>query len=584
MTSQAQQPRVLIADEVSDEGIDMLRAHAEVDVNTGLSREELLQIIGQYDAVVVRSATKIRADAIAAANRLKVIGRAGAGLDNIDVVAAQERGIKVVNAPDANTRAVAEHTMALVLALARHLPLADHTMKEGRWEKKRLMGMSLVGKTLGIVGFGRIGREVAIRAQAFGMRVIVNQRRPTPELNLEAKVEAVDLNDLLKQADFVTLHVPARPETEGMIGLARLALMKPTAYLINTARGTVVDENDLLEALNTGLIAGAALDVFAREPAVNSELARHDRVIATPHIAASTEDAQRLAAVTVAQQIIDVIRDSRDEVVNPLSLRVVALDKVIPHENTDPRRVSRLAERLAKDNRLANPPIVVDAGDHFVVLDGASRVTALKQLGFPHIIVQVASVQNGLSLHSWHHALRHIEPERLLALLRQINDITLIETDPQRVLDEMLESGGLCHIHTVDGRVFVVQAAPGVNHLSAINTLTHEYIAASRVTRTLHQDMATLQNEYPDIAALVVFPEYTVEQVLQIARAGRTLPAGITRFIIPGRVLRMNAALDVLKADDSLVEKNRWLYDLIIHKLGESEVRYYQEPVYLLDE
>ncbi len=584
MTSQTQQPRVLIADAVSEEGIDMLRAHAEVDVNTGLSKEELLQVIGQYDAVVVRSATKIRADAIAVADRLKVIGRAGAGLDNIDVVAAQERGIKVVNAPDANTRAVAEHTLALILALARHLPTADHSMKEGRWEKSKLMGMSLVGKTLGIIGFGRIGREVAIRAQAFGMRVIVNQRRPTPELNLEAKVEAVDLNDLLKQSDFVTLHVPARPETEGMIGMTRLALMKPTAYLINTARGTVVDETDLLEALNTGLIAGAALDVFAREPAVNSELAQHDRVIATPHIAASTEDAQRIAVVTVAQQIIDVIKEGRDEVKNPLSLRVVPLDTVIPHEHTDPRRVDRLASRLANDNLLANPPIVVDAGDHYVVLDGATRVTALKQLGFPHIIVQVASVQNGLSLHSWHHAVRDITPDTLLALLQKINEISLIETDSQRVLDEMLESGGVCYFHMIDGRVFVVQAAPGINHLSALNTLSREYINASRVTRTLHQDMETLQNEYPDIAALAVFPEYTVEQVLQIARAGRVLPAGITRFIIPGRVLRLYASLDKLKSDDSLTEKNRWLHDLVIHKLGESEVRYYQEPVYLLDE
>lgn len=584
MTSQAQQPRVLIADSISEAGIDMLRAHAEVDVKTDLSKEELLQIIGQYDAVVVRSATKIRADAIAVADRLKVIGRAGAGLDNIDVVAAQERGIKVVNAPDANTRAVAEHTMALILALARHLPLADHSMKEGRWEKNKLMGMSLVGKTLGIVGFGRIGREVAIRAQAFGMRVIVNQRRPTAELNLEAKVEAVDLNELLKQSDFVSLHVPARPETEGMIGMARLALMKPTAYLVNTARGTVVDENDLLEALNTGLIAGAALDVFAREPAVNSELAQHDRVIATPHIAASTEDAQQLAAVTVVQQIIDVIKEARDEVKNPLSLRVVPLDKVIPHENTDPRRVGRLASRLAKDNLLANPPIVVDAGDHYVVLDGATRVKALQQLGYPHIIVQVASVQNGLSLHSWYHAVRHIAPEELLAILRKVDEITLVETDVQRVLEVMLESGGICYFHLVDGRVFVAQAAPGINHLNALNTLTHEYITASRVTRTLHQDMETLQNEYPDIAALIVFPEHTVEQVLQIARAGRVLPAGITRFIIPGRVLRMNASLDKLKSDDSLTEKNRWLYDLVIEKLGESQVRYYQEPVYLLDE
>ena len=580
-----QSTRVLIADKIADAGIELLHDYAEVDVKTGLNPDELIQIIDRYEAVIVRSATKIRADIIERATRLKAIGRAGAGLDNIDVIAAQKRGIKVVNSPDANTRAVAEHTLALILALARHLPHADHSMKEGRWDKSKLMGTSLVDKTLGIIGFGRIGREVAIRAQAFGMRVLVNQRRPTPELNLEAKVEAVDLTELLQEADFVTLHVPARPETEGMIGLPQLALMKPTAYIINTARGTVIDETDLLEALNKGLIAGAALDVFAREPAINSELAQHERVIATPHIAASTEDAQRMAAVTVARQIIDVIKGARTEVKNPLSLRVVPLEKVVPHENIDPRRVGRLAKRLEQDNLLSNPPIVVEAGDHYVVLDGATRVTALKQLGYPHIIVQVAASQRGLSLHSWYHAVRNIEPAQLLSILGQVEFVTLMETDAQEVLDKMFEFGGLCYIHLVDGRVFVIQAATGVNHLKALNSITEAYIsAAGRITRTLHLDMETLRQEYPDLAALVVFPEYTVEQVLQIARAGRVLPAGITRFIIPGRVLRLNAGLDKLKSDDSLTEKNRWLHDLIINKLGDGEIRYYQEPVYLLDE
>ena len=254
MDANRRRPRVLICDRIADAGIDLLREHADVDVKIGLTPDELLKIIGSYEAVVVRSATKIRANAIERAYSLKVIGRAGAGLDNIDVDAAQKRGIKVVNCPDANTRAVAEHTMAMMLALARHLPEADTSLKEGRWEKNKLMGTGLFGKTLGIVGFGRIGREVAIRAQAFGMKVLVNQRRPTPELNLEAKVQAVDLNDLLQQSDFVTLHVPAKPETEHLIGAEQLALMQPTAYLINTARGTVVNEAALLDALNRGLI------------------------------------------------------------------------------------------------------------------------------------------------------------------------------------------------------------------------------------------------------------------------------------------------------------------------------------------
>lgn len=577
-------PRVLICDKIADVGIEMLQEHADVDVKTGLSPKELLDIIGDYEAVVVRSATKIRANAIERADRLKVIGRAGAGLDNIDVVEATANGIKVVNCPGANTRAVAEHTLALILALARRLPRADMSMKEGRWEKSKLLGTGLVGKTLGIVGFGRIGREVAIRAQAFGMRVIVNQRRPTPELNLEARVEAVDLVDLLKQADFVSLHVPARPETEGMIGLQQLALMKPTAYLINTARGSVVDEHDLLEALNKGLIAGAALDVFAKEPAVNSQLAQHERVVATPHIAASTEDAQQTAAISVAQQIIAVIKESRTEVKIPLSLEVVPLEKVIPHEKVDPRRVARLTARLAKDGTLSNPPIVVRLEDQYVVLDGATRVTAFKELDYPHIIVQLVSPKEGLSLHTWYHAVRKIEPAQLLKTLNALPEVMLTESSPEQVLDEMFEVGGLCYLHTIDGRLFLVQAASGTNHFQALNRFTEAYIDAGHVTRTLNSNVDDLLNEFGDLAAVVVFPEYTVEQVLQIARAGRQLPAGITRFIIPGRVLRLNADLAFLKAGDSLADKNRQLYQLVVEKLSTSQVRYYQEPVYLLDE
>jgi phosphoglycerate dehydrogenase-like enzyme len=584
MNAQNERPRVLICDKIAQSGVAMLQEHAEVDLKLGISPEELLEVIGNYEAVVVRSATKIRANAIERAARLKVIGRAGAGLDNIDVGVAQEQGVKVVNAPNANTRAVAEHTMALILALARRVPRAAQSMKEGRWEKSKLMGIGLAGKTLGIVGFGRIGREVAIRAQSFGMRVIVNQRRPTPELNLEAKVVAMDLDDLLKEADFVTLHVPARPETERMIGRHQLGLMKPTAFLVNTARGTVIDEAALLEVLNNGAIAGAALDVFAKEPATDNPLAQHVHVIATPHIAASTEDAQHSAAATVAQQIIEVLNATEDQPTNPLGLQVVPLEKVLPHENVDPRRVKRLAGRLAEDGTLSNPPIVVEIDDHYVVLDGATRMTAMKELGYPHIVVQLASPQEGLSLHTWYHAIRGVNPDKLLQTLSGVTEVRLRETEIEKVLDEMVEFGGLCYLHTIDGKVFVVLASAEVNHLVALNLVVDAYISASHVTRTLDTDIEMLKTEFPDLSALVVFPEYTVEQVLQIVRAGHVLPSGITRFIIPGRVLRLNVDLSQMKAEDPLIEKNRWLSEEIFKKFGNNKVRYYQEPVYLLDE
>ncbi|HEX9922018.1 MAG TPA: NAD(P)-dependent oxidoreductase, partial [Anaerolineae bacterium] len=440
----------------------------------------------------------------------------------------------------------------------------------------------LTDKVLGIIGFGRIGRQVAVRAKAFGMRVLVNQHRSTPELNLKLEVEAVDLLDLLREADFVSLHVPAKPETQLLIGAEQLTLMKPTAYLINTARGSVVDEAALLAALDAGQIAGAALDVFAEEPATHSQLAQHERVIATPHIAASTEDAQQEAAIAVARQIIEVLRDGQFE--NPLSLQVVPLAKVFPHENVDPHRVQKLAERLAVEDVLVNPPVVIGSGDHYVVLDGATRTAALKQLDYPHTIVQVVSDKDKLVLHTWFHAIRKSDPAKLVKMLDDLPEVSLIESKPQSVLDEMIEYGGMCYLHTVNDKVFRIEPAAGVNRLDALNRLTTAYIEACYLSRTLTKDMKTLQQEYPDLTALVVFPEYTVDQILQIAQAGQVVPAGITRFIIPGRVLRINADLDYLKSEKSLSEKARWLNRLVMNKLLKGEIRYYEEPVYLLDE
>src|SRR5690606_3150784 len=252
------------------------------------------------------------------AERLQVIARAGAGLDTIDVEAAVERGVDVINAPAANTLAVAELTIGFLVSLARNVPRGDAALKEGRWIKKELMGSGLHGKTLGIIGFGHIGQAVAVRAKAFGMRIITNQYRPTPELYLEAGVEPVDLYDLLAQSDFVTLHIPARPDTEHLIGTEELEAMRATACLINTSRGSVLDERALLDALEQGRIAGAALDVFMEEPAPDNPLARHPRVIATPHIGASTEDAQTTAAVEVARQLVERLGPTASRSILPL--------------------------------------------------------------------------------------------------------------------------------------------------------------------------------------------------------------------------------------------------------------------------
>jgi hypothetical protein len=344
----------------------------------------------------------------------------------------------------------------------------------------------------------------------------------------------------------------------------------------------VVDEAALLAALNSGRIAGAALDVFAEEPAINNALAQHERVIATPHIAASTEDAQRAAAITVAEKIIALIREVRSE--SLLGLQVVPLDKVFPHERVDMRRVEKLVRRFEVEGKLSNPPIVAEAGDRYVVLDGATRTAALKELNYPHVIVQVAQAKDQLGLHTWLHAIRQGHVAQLVKLLADLPEISLLETSPSKVLDEMVERGGLCYLHTVEGKVFLILPASGINRLDALNKLTETYIEAYQVSRTLNKNISSLQHEFPDLIGLVVFPEYTVEQVLQIAQAGRELPAGITRFIIPGRVLRLNAELRHLKSDRPLSEKNEWLHQLLMDKLSKSKIRYYQEPVYLLDE
>ena len=279
MNTESQNPRVIICDPIAKIGIDMLETHCTVDINPGLTESQLMEIIPNYDAAVVRSATKFPKAVIEKATNLKVIGRAGAGLDSIDVKTAKERGIALVNSPNANSVAVAEHVFGLMFALIRHLPRANASLKERRWEKKNLMGTGLAGKTLGLVGFGRIARQVASRALAFGMNVQVSQRRATPEKNAKLGVETVDLKTLFSTSDFISVHIPGKPENVDFVGKELISHMKPTAYMINTARGTVLDETALLDALNKERIAGAALDVFKVEPAVDNPLVAHDKVI-----------------------------------------------------------------------------------------------------------------------------------------------------------------------------------------------------------------------------------------------------------------------------------------------------------------
>ena len=300
-------PKVLITDNVAAEGIELLQKNVPTDIKRGLTPDELVDIIGDYDALVVRSETKVTSPVIEAGRNLKVVARAGIGVDNIDLDAATRAGIAVVNAPIGNTVAAAEHTLALMLALARNVPQAYASMKEGQWQRSAFMGIEVRNKTLGIIGLGRVGSEVARRAGSFGMRLIAFDPFVAPDFATRLGVTTMTLDELLPQADFITLHTPLTPGTTKMINQEQLAKMKPGARLINVARGELVDEDALLQALENEQLAGVALDVFTNEPPGDLPLLRHPRLMATPHLGASTQEAQREVAIEAAEQVIAVL-------------------------------------------------------------------------------------------------------------------------------------------------------------------------------------------------------------------------------------------------------------------------------------
>jgi len=299
--------RVLVAEPLSAAGIDLLSTEHEVDNRPGLARDELLHALPDYDALVVRSGVKVDAQAIDAGRRLKVIGRAGVGVDNIDVDAATAAGVVVVNAPTANTIAAAELTIGLIYALARNIAAADASLRRGEWRRADFMGMELRGKTLGIVGLGKIGLAIADRARAMEMELVGSDPFVAAEAAAEHGIELVELGELLRRSDVVTVHVPLNDATRGLIDERALRLMKPSAFVINVARGGVVDEKALAEALHAGRLAGAAIDVYESEPPRDSPLLSAPNTILTPHLGASTREAQAKAGVEVAQQVLDVL-------------------------------------------------------------------------------------------------------------------------------------------------------------------------------------------------------------------------------------------------------------------------------------
>ncbi|MBA2438714.1 MAG: phosphoglycerate dehydrogenase, partial [Acidimicrobiia bacterium] len=297
--------RVLVTEKLAPAGLERLAAAGhEVDERLGLSPEQLVQTLPGAAALIVRSATDVTAEALAAGDDLVVVGRAGIGLDNVDVAAATRRGVMVVNAPQSNVLSAAEHAMALLLSQARNIPQASAALRSGSWERSRWEGVELHGKTLGVIGLGRIGTLVAQRAAAFGMRLVAHDPYVSAERARQLGIELLDLVDLVSRADFVTIHVARTPETMGLLDKDLLSQAKPGLRVVNTARGGIVDEEALAWAIGEGLVGGAALDVFATEPTTSSPLFGLDSVVVTPHLGASTAEAQDKAGVTIAEQVI----------------------------------------------------------------------------------------------------------------------------------------------------------------------------------------------------------------------------------------------------------------------------------------
>lgn len=325
--------KVLVSDNISPKCIDILkRAGLEVDIKVGMKPEELRACIGDYQGLIIRSSTRVTSEIIDAAKSLKVIGRAGSGLDNVDRTAATKKGIVVMNTPGGNTITTAEHTIALMVSLARQVPQATMSMKAGKWEKKKFMGIELFNKTLGIVGIGNIGSQVAKRMQAFAMNVIAYDPFLSEDKAKAMGVEKVDLRELFRRSDFITVHTPLTTETKNLINRETLAIMKPGVRIINCARGGIINEKDLYDALVEGKVGGAALDVFEKEPPENNPLLTLDTVIATPHLGASTKEAQENVAVAVAEQVVDyLVRGTIRNAVNFPSIPADQIARLQPY-------------------------------------------------------------------------------------------------------------------------------------------------------------------------------------------------------------------------------------------------------------
>ncbi|MCB9419985.1 MAG: hypothetical protein H6667_09285 [Ardenticatenaceae bacterium] len=567
-----QRPRVLVYDSVEAHCLDCLYEVADVDIQPDLTEAELMAAIGEYDALIVGPPRRLTGRMIEQGYRLQAIGYAASRLDNVDVSAARAMGIEVFNAPASSAVAIAEQTLSQLLLLA-----------------DRFGNGRLAGKTLGLVGFGRIGQQVAQRARAFNMRVLANQPRLTPELALAAGVQAVDLLDLLREADFTSLHLPFNAETKTILGQAEIRAMRPGACLINTGHAELLDSGALLAGLENGNLAGAALFVHPSEmhDALDTAvilLRQHSHVLTTPYQTTIIDSNHADALREISEHIADVL--SAEKASSLLSLQVVPINQVSPHEEVDDKRVARLMAAIGNNPQLIDPPIAVYWNGRYVILDGATRFTAFKRLGFEHMIFQIVdTTPESFTLHTWYHAISSERPfADLLTHLQQLDGILFEELPPGKTQSIFQDKSVLCYFLARNGRITLAKTAPGAVHLDVMNDLVASYTSWGTVERTLLTDLPRLLEQFPRLTAVAIFPQFAPETVFDVASRGGFVPAGLTRFVIPGRILRLNMKLDRLLENDTLAAKRTWFKKQLAQKIASSRLRYYEEPVVLLDD
>lgn len=460
---------VLVADAMSENGLATLRSasNINVDVRTNLTPQQLIEAIPEYDALLVRSSTQVTADVLRAGKKLRVVGRAGVGVDNIDVDTATQCGVIVVNAPTGNTVAAAEHTVALMLSMARQIPQADAHVRAGLWKRNQFMGVEIAGKTLGTVGLGRVALEVVRRAQGLGMKVLGYDPYVTADYAAQRSITLADLETVFAESDFITVHVPLTPQTRNLIDREQLARMKKGVRLLNVARGGIINEEALLEAVESGHVAGAALDVFEPEPLmIDSPLRKNDKIILTPHLGASTIEAQEQVAEDVALQALDVLNDRPARyAVNAPMIPPKDLEFLIPFID--------LAERIGS--------FLVQVGVQGI---GDVTITAQGQLADYSLSYICAGVIKGL--------LRDVVEQRvnlvnaqLLAERRGLNLIERKVHQDDNPYDTMLTVSATSGVESWSISGSVVQ---GVPHIVGINGLWIDLPAIGNILLTSHQD------------------------------------------------------------------------------------------------